>query len=412
MLAVGAIIVFVTAATLISSVLFLRERQRLGPKELPRARIEVERLVGRLTAQTVGRMVPIAFVAALVAVSGLYVSRRIETQTDPERFVPSDSRVLADLHHVAAVSGSTSEVNLLVEVPPGRHVTDQDVLDWMLEFEQREHAAHPELKQSNSLASFVQSVTGAPPTTADANGVLAIAPQPLIDGVVNADRTAASITFALDERVTLTGRSDITSQIEREARQPAGVIVSPAGIAVVGTAAIDALSSNRDLMTFVALAAIFATLVVAFRNPVKAILPLLPVVLALGASAMLLYLGGVQYSPLTSISGPLIIAMGTEFNILLMSRYFEERDSGAAPRAAMRLASLRIGRAIAASGLTIMGGFAVLAFSNFPLLDNFGKVTALNIGLSLLSTLILLPPLLVWADADHHFFAIPDGTTE
>ena len=64
----------------------------------------------------------------------------------------------------------------------------------------------------------------------------------------------------------------------------------------------------------------------------------------------------------------------------------------------MSKASLRIGRAIAASGLTVMGGFAVLAFSDFPLLDNFGKVTALNIGLSLLSTLILLPPLLVWAD--------------
>ena len=61
----------------------------------------------------------------------------------------------------------------------------------------------------------------------------------------------------------------------------------------------------------------------------------------------------------------------------------------------MATASLRIGRAIAASGLTVMGGFAVLAFSDFPLLDNFGKVTALNIGLSLLSTLILLPPLLV-----------------
>jgi predicted RND superfamily exporter protein len=118
---------------------------------------------------------------------------------------------------------------------------------------------------------------------------------------------------------------------------------------------------------------------------------------------MLLYFSGVEYSPLTSISGPLIIAMGTEFNVLLMSRYFEEREAGLDARAAMSKASLRIGRAIAASGLTVMGGFAVLAFSDFPLLDNFGKVTALNIGLSLLSTLILLPPLLVWADGEHDF---------
>ena len=133
-------------------------------------------------------------------------------------------------------------------------------------------------------------------------------------------------------------------------------------------------------MSFVAIGAILLTLLVLFRSPVKAIAPLLPVVLALGASSMVFYFAGMSYSPLTSISGPLIIAMGTEFNVLLMSRYFEERAAGLEAREAMSRASLRIGRAIAASGLTVMGGFAVLAFSDFPLLDNFGKVTALNIG--------------------------------
>jgi len=59
-----------------------------------------------------------------------------------------------------------------------------------------------------------------------------------------------------------------------------------------------------------------------------------------------------------------------------------------------------------ASGLTVMGGFAVLAFTNFPLLDNFGKVTALNIGISLISTLVLLPPLLVWADEDRGYVPV------
>ena len=58
--------------------------------------------------------------------------------------MPSDSRVLVDLHHVRDVAGSTNELNLLVEVPEGRHVTDQDVLDWMLPFEERQRARAPE----------------------------------------------------------------------------------------------------------------------------------------------------------------------------------------------------------------------------------------------------------------------------
>jgi predicted RND superfamily exporter protein len=214
------------------------------------------------------------------------------------------------------------------------------------------------------------------------------------------------MTLAISGGESLDERRALTESIMAAADPPAGVSVAPAGIAIVGTESVLALQANRDLMSFVALAAIFVLLLIWFRNPVKALAPLLPVILALGASSMILYLLGVQYSPLTSISGPLIIAMGTEFSVLLMARYFEERATGLEPRAAMSRASLRIGRAIMASGLTVMGGFAVLAFSGFPLLDNFGKVTALNIGISLLSTLILLPPLLVWADEERGFVGV------
>ena len=407
MLAVGAVIVFVSSILLMSSTLYLRERKRIGPTKPQRARFEVERLVGGITGRAVGKLAPIALAAAVVACVGLFASRRISTQMDPEKFVPSDSSVLVDLHRLRDVAGTTSELHLLVETHDGKHVTDQDVLDWMIALEEGQRARHPELPQSNSVASFTKSVTGAAPTTAAAIETLASAPQQLVDAVVNPDRTSADITFAISDAADLAQRKTITDDIIASSNPPPGVDVAPAGIAVVGTETVDAIASNRDLMSFVAIGAILILLLAMYRNPVKAVAPLLPVMLALGASATLLYFAGVQYSPLTSISGPLIIAMGTEFNILLMSRYFEERANGLDPRRAMSTASLRIGRAIAASGLTVMGGFAVLALSDFPLLDNFGQVTALNIGLSLLSTLILLPPLLVWADEDHHFVALP-----
>jgi hydrophobe/amphiphile efflux-3 (HAE3) family protein len=413
MLAVGAVIVFISSTVLMSSIIYLREHRRIGPTKPVRARFEVERLVGGITARTVGKLVPIALAGALVATVGLVVSRRIPTQMDPEKFVPSSSSVLVDLHRVRDVAGTTSEINLLVEARNGKHVTDQDVLDWMLGLEESQRQKHGELKQSNSIASFTKSVSGAPPTTAAANVALSVAPQPLVDAVVNGDRTSADITFAISDAADLTERKAITNDILANAHPPDGISVAPAGIAVVGTETVEAISSNRDLMSLVAVGAILMLLLAVYRNPVKAVAPLLPVLVSLGASAMFLYFAGVQYSPLTSISGPLIIAMGTEFNILLMSRYFEERAAGLDPRNAMSKASLRIGRAIAASGLTVMGGFAVLALSDFPLLDNFGKVTALNIGLSLLSTLILLPPLLVWADGDHHFVrAAPNAVPE
>jgi len=294
-----------------------------------------------------------------------------------------------------------------VETQNGKKVTDDDVIAWMGDFEQRQLAAHPELQRSNSIASLTSSLTGDKPTSAAALQAVDVLPQALVASVVNDDLTMASITFAIRGDDSLAERKAMTRSIEDDANPPDGVTIAPAGIAVVGTASVDALSANRDLMSFVAIGAIVAFLLVMYRNPVKAIAPLLPVVLALGASAMIIYVSGMKYSPLTSISGPLIIAMGTEFSVLLMARYFEERATGLDPRRAMSTASLRIGRAIMASGLTVMGGFAVLAFTNFPLLDNFGKVTALNIGISLISTLVLLPPLLVWADEDRGYVGAP-----
>jgi len=139
-------------------------------------------------------------------------------------------------------------------------------------------------------------------------------------------------------------------------------------------------------------------LALVYRNLVKTLLPVLPVLIALGGSSAAIYLLRIELNPLTAVSGPLIIATCTEFSVLIMARYFEERERGQSPSEAISTSSLRIGRAITASGLTTIGGFGVLAFSGLPLLQTFGVVTALNVGIALFSTLIVLPPLLVWAD--------------
>jgi hypothetical protein len=141
-------------------------------------------------------------------------------------------------------------------------------------------------------------------------------------------------------------------------------------------------------------------LTVFFRNPVLGVVCLLPILSALGMSGVLLYLLGVKLSPLTAMSGPLIVATATELAVLMVSRYREERAAGHDPRDALNITSSRIGRAIFASGLTTIGGFGALMFADFPLLVNFGQVTALNMSLSLLSALIVLPPILLWLDEE------------
>lgn len=394
MLAVGTFMLFVGAFFLVNSMLYLRDRARRPQAPRP-ARFEMERLVGAMTRTTAGRGLVVLAIAGFIAVVGVYLDRRLPVQTDPERFVPADSRVLRDLYRVRDVAGSSSELNFLVEAPD---VTDPALLSWMLEFERSLRARSDVFLRSTSLASLVEQVTGSDDFTPEAvRRTLEVAPPAIRNTVVSDDHTRAAMVFAIGP-ISLQERKQVIDEIAASLNPPPGVLVKPAGLAVIGVEAVDALSANRDLMSFAALGAIFVLMAVAYRNPVRAIAPILPVMLALGSSSVVLYAFQVELNPLTSVSGPLIIAMGTEFSLLLMARYYEERERGASPREAMDLASHRIGRAITASGLTVMGGFGVLAFSGFPLLESFGQVTALNIGLSLLSALLVLPALLVWAD--------------
>src|SRR3546814_15824527 len=62
------------------------------------------------------------------------------------------------------------------------------------------------------------------------------------------------------------------------------------------------------------------------------------------------------------------------------------------------MASARTGRAFATSALTTIVGVGVLATSPLPLLRDFGILTAAHVAVALLAALIVLPPIMVWAD--------------
>ena len=409
MLAVGTVILFLAILFILNVLLYLRDRGRPGDERdlALGARFRVESVVQTLTRNTVGRVLPIVVVGLFIALVGLLVDSRIPLQTDPERFIPQDSRVLKDLYRIRDVAGSSSELGIFVRA---KDVTSPDVLAWMGAFQGRMQSEHRELLRSNSLATLLMvGADGAVPPEDLKDKVLTATPSDIRRSLMSDDRTQASVIFSIRDDVSLQERKALIDSIKADLRLPPGVSAAPAGLSVVGVEAIDALSANRELMAYAAMGAIVLGLFLIYRHPVKAVAPVLPIVLALGSSSVLLYFLGIELNPLTAVSGPLIIAMGTEFTLLLMSRYFEERGRGAMPREAMQTATLRIGRAITASGLTVIGGFAVLAFSNFPLLEDFGKVTALDMGLALLSTLIVLPPLLIWLDEGPGLLPVEEG---
>jgi predicted RND superfamily exporter protein len=103
----------------------------------------------------------------------------------------------------------------------------------------------------------------------------------------------------------------------------------------------------------------------------------------------------------------LVIAISTEFSVLLSARYRQERDGGAGPARAIELTYASTGAAVLASGVTAIAGFAALVFSDIRMLRDFGIVTVVDLTVSLLGVMVVLPAALLWAE-EHGPFRVRD----
>ena len=167
---------------------------------------------------------------------------------------------------------------------------------------------------------------------------------------------------------------------------------------MVGVGLLDNLKANRALLTYLAIIFVFVFLSFRLRSTVRALLSLVPVLVAVGAASLFAWILNLKLSPMTAVAGPLVVAACTEFTSLILLRFVEERRRGLSPRNAMDVTASHTGRAFIVSALTAISGVAVIATSSLPLLRDFGAVVALNVTVALLSALVVLPPLLVWAD--------------
>jgi len=148
-------------------------------------------------------------------------------------------------------------------------------------------------------------------------------------------------------------------------------------------------------MTVLAFGLIFGFLLLVYRKVGRAITPLVPIVMIVGWNGLIMYMFGIDYTPLTATLGSMSIGVASEYTILIMERAYEERANGLALLPAIRYAVQRIGTAITVSGLTTVFGFAALMLSDFGMISNFGAVTVISVGFALIGAIVAMPAILV-----------------
>jgi predicted RND superfamily exporter protein len=182
--------------------------------------------------------------------------------------------------------------------------------------------------------------------------------------------------------------------------RPPGVRAALAGLPVLAADAnADVSSDGRRLLTLVAgLLAVALVLLVALRGVARALVPLVPIALATGWSALVLFALRIPLNPMSVTLGALVVAIATEFSVLLSERYRQERGAGHDPPTALARTYRSTGAAVLASGTTAIAGFAVLVVSVIRMLRDFGFVTVVDLTVSLLGVLVVLPAVLLLAE--------------
>ncbi len=362
--------------------------------------------LGRLVVW-LGSLPPRSAVLFVIASIGIFaggaaVEGKLTLQTDPVQWVDQSSQTIKDIHQVEREAGGSSEIGVFAS---SDDVFSDKFATFAHDFTRETLAAHPKKLLTGSsietaIGDIVDDVPGATniaPRGVDVRGAYDVAPADVRRSTVADGGRAFNILFRTGLG-SLEQLAPVVRGVRADTHPPAGIRATPSGLAVIGVGLLDNLEANRIELTYLAIGFVFLFLALRLRSVIRSLLSLVPVLIAVGLTSLLAYAFSFKLSPVTAVGGPLVVAVCTEFTSLILLRFVEERRRGLEPHEAIEVVASRTGRAFVVSGLTAIAGVAVLAFSSLPLLADFGRIVALNVLVALLSALVVLPPMLVWAE--------------
>jgi predicted RND superfamily exporter protein len=335
---------------------------------------------------------------------GWAAGTQVETVSDIRELAPQNIEAVEGLNELQETTGVSGELDVSITAPD---LTDPETVEWMAGFKQRvlessgfggenPSCLRADVCPGPALSDFLIRSDEEPTAeridaTLSALSDYALRQVAPLDPETGEVGNQALISFgiraqSLEEQQALVER--VRDQI---GDPPQGVEVELSGLSVIAAESASDLSSSRYWLTLAGLLAVGLALLLIYRSWRRALVPLLPTVLATGWASLLLWITGIPLNPMSAALGALTIAIATEFGVLLSGRFHEERRGGAGVEEALQRAYSRTGAAVLASGVTAIAGFAVLIASDVQMLRDFGLVTVVDLTAALVGVLLVLP---------------------
>lgn len=191
----------------------------------------------------------------------------------------------------------------------------------------------------------------------------------------------------------------LMDKLQTEKRVPAGCELNLTGSAVIGRDYLQAQKKSASATEFWTVVLVVVLLVVIYRAPLVALIPLATVVLSVQIALKLLSLlaeaGYVNlFEGIQTFITVLTYGAGVDYCLFLTARYKEELEAGRDVGAAVAETLDKVGAALVASAGTVMGGIAMLSFARFGKFHEAGVVIPIALFIVLAATLTFAPALL------------------
>jgi len=435
LLLVGVVVAFVLALTAGFAALSLRRQSargnpflgRVSPGEGPRTEAKPPpagpspgdrpRPPERLLSLALSRPRQVLGVGLALAVVGWGVGTQIETTSDIRSLAPQGLPAVRDLNELQDATGVSGELDVSVRAPD---LADPATIEWMAAFKQRVlrsngfSGENPSCLDADvcpgpALSDFLTRGGGRPTRAGIEETLAALSPYALrqvapVDPKTGEVGHEALLSFGIRAQ-SLEDQQALIDRVRGEIGEPGspggpptGVEVQLAGLPVIAAESASDLAASRYWLTLAGLLAVALVLLAVYRSLSRALVPLVPTLLATGWASLLLWVTGIPLNPMSAALGALTIAIATEFGVILAGRFHEERGGGSGVEEALRRAYARTGAAVLASGVTAIAGFAVLIASDIQMLRDFGFVTVIDLAVALAGVVIVLPAALSWIE--------------
>lgn len=221
-------------------------------------------------------------------------------------------------------------------------------------------------------------------------------------GAQSSDGKAVSVMVRLAGMLGTAQARDSVNAVRATAQKlspPAGLDVHVTGPGATIVDEFSAIDRQMLAITAATIGLILLLLLVVYRSPVAAAIPLISVGLALAlARAVVAALGQANVVEVSLFSIALMAAMtlgaGTDYAIFLVGRYHEGRRRGVAPGRALTEAYRSIAPVVIGSALTVSVALACLVFAHVGSFRSAGLPCAIGILATMLAALTLTPALM------------------